>query len=167
VEALLAELPDDNYTTVISVKQENMPSPTPNGQDASPATLNYDPAVAYILEFSTVLSTRDEDTVESTGKEVFDTLQSILRNSNQWHHVTVSRSAFYALKMLKASYVSNVLLTKGASTDTMFRIMISSMCHSCCTLFPACPRNCWLRHLLLCWPVWLCVSTSQALSGVR
>jgi brefeldin A-resistance guanine nucleotide exchange factor 1 len=94
---------------VITVKQENMPSPQPgtNGQNAAAGGIKYDPGVAFILEFCTLLATRDEETTELMGKQVFDTLQGILRDSSQWHAITVSRVAFYALRVLKASYVSS------------------------------------------------------------
>ena len=65
--------------------------------------------MVYLLELSTLLATRDVETVESTGKQVFDSLQSILRDPNQWHATTISRTTFYALKMMKASYVSEVI----------------------------------------------------------
>lgn len=107
VEALLDELPEDQ-ATVITVKQENMPAqqPASNGQGAASGGIKYDPGVAFILEFCTLLATRDEETTEAMGKQVFDTLQGILRDSSQWHAITVSRVAFYALRVLKASYVS-------------------------------------------------------------
>lgn len=82
-----------------------MPSPQPNGRERGSESLKYDPVVAFLLEFATRLATRDEDAVEAVGKRVFDTMQAILRDSAQWHPITVSRVSFYALKTLKASYV--------------------------------------------------------------
>jgi golgi-specific brefeldin A-resistance guanine nucleotide exchange factor 1 len=109
VEALLDELPEDNQATVITVKQENMPTqqPTTNGQNPSSSSIKYDPGVAFILEFCTLIATRDEETTEAMGKQVFDTLQGVLRDASQWHPITVSRVVFYALRVLKASYVSS------------------------------------------------------------
>ena len=109
MEALLDELPEDNQATVITVKQENMPAqqPTANGQNPSYSGIKYDPGVAFILEFCTLLATRDEETTAAMGKQVFDSLQSILRDASQWHPITVCRVVFYALRVLKASYVSS------------------------------------------------------------
>lgn len=106
VGALLDQLPENNQEVVITVRQEGMPSPSANGQDPSSGALKYDPTVAFILEFCTVLAIRDEESVEAMGKQVFDTVQGILRDSTQWHPITVARASFYALKVLKASYVS-------------------------------------------------------------
>lgn len=108
VQTLLDQLPMDDHATVISVKQDNVPaSPTTNGQLNSTSLPRYDPTVAYILEFSTLLATRDADTIENSAKQVFDTVQGILRDPIRWHAITVSRATFYALKILRASYVSH------------------------------------------------------------
>ncbi|KAI5457216.1 hypothetical protein BGZ63DRAFT_395640 [Mariannaea sp. PMI_226] len=104
VETLLAQLPDDKDTTVISVKHESMPASPTNGQHPVEMLPKYDPSVTYILEFCTLLATRDEETIMKVGKAVFDTLQGILRDSSQYHAITVSRATFYALKLLKSSY---------------------------------------------------------------
>lgn len=109
MQVLLDQLPESSHEAVITVKQEGMPSPPTNGQDSSPSTLKYDPTVAFLLEFSTILAIRDDEAVESIGKPAFDTMQGILRNSAQWHPITVSRATFYALKILKASYVRVLL----------------------------------------------------------
>lgn len=106
VESLLDQLPEDSSTTVISVKHESLPMPPINGQHPAERLPKYDPAVTYILEFCTILATRDAETIEKIGKKVFDTLQDVLRDSSQHHPITISRAAFYALTMLKASYVS-------------------------------------------------------------
>lgn len=82
-----------------------MPS-SPAIRQEVPASLKYDPTVAFILEFCTRLAIRDEEAVETMGKQVFDVMQGILRDSSQWHAITVSRVVFYALSILKASYVS-------------------------------------------------------------
>jgi brefeldin A-resistance guanine nucleotide exchange factor 1 len=68
--------------------------------------MEYDPSVAYILEFCTLMASRDAESIESMGKIVFDTLQSVLRDPARYHAVTVSRASFYALKLLNIGYVS-------------------------------------------------------------
>lgn len=104
VESLLDQLPEGSNTTVISVKQENMHASPINGQHPSEGLPKYDPSVTYILEFCTILATRDAETIEKIGKMVFDTLQDVLRDSSQHHAITISRATFYALQLLKASY---------------------------------------------------------------
>jgi golgi-specific brefeldin A-resistance guanine nucleotide exchange factor 1 len=109
VEALLEQLPEDNNNSVISVKQENLPSPPPNGQGPLHGGVEYDPTVVFILEFCTKLATRDDEAVEAAAKPVFDIVQGILRDSSQWHAITVSRSTFYAFQILKASYEHEIV----------------------------------------------------------
>lgn len=103
VEALLEQLPEDSHEAVISVKHGEMAQPAARGHEPS-KSLRYDPTVAYILEFSTLLAIRDDDTIMRVGKQVFDATQSILRDCKEWHAITVSRAAFYALRILKSSY---------------------------------------------------------------
>ncbi|KAF4125340.1 golgi-specific brefeldin A-resistance guanine nucleotide exchange factor 1 [Geosmithia morbida] len=72
VEALLEQLPENKQEPVISVKQEDMPSPHPSGRDRPSESLEYDPVVAFLLEFATKLATRDKDAVEAVGKRDHD-----------------------------------------------------------------------------------------------
>lgn len=106
VKALIEQLPEDDSTTIISVKQDNMPNPPPNGQSGASEPPKYDPSAAYILEFSTILATKDVDSIESMAEKVFHTIQGVLRDASQWHAITVARAVFYALHILKAGYVS-------------------------------------------------------------
>lgn len=118
VEALIDQLPEDSTTTVISVKHESMPGSPTNGHVPPSGHLRYDPSVTYLLEFCTLLATRDEESIEDMGKVVFDTLQGVLRDSGQYHAITVSRAAFYALKLLKTGYVGVVAGVPQSHTDT-------------------------------------------------
>lgn len=80
--------------------------------------MKYDATVVYILEFCTKLAIRDEESIEVAAKPVFDIVQGILRDSSQWHPITVSRATFYAFQILKSSYVCTVVaMQSGASTD--------------------------------------------------
>lgn len=107
VQNLLDQLPEDDNDTLITVKQDSLPA-SPSSRPSTPAGFTkYDPSVTYILEFCTMLATRDEETIASMGKLVFDTLQGILRDSKQYHAITISRATFYALKILKSSYVGD------------------------------------------------------------
>lgn len=62
--------------------------------------------MVYILELSTVLALRNEETVELLGEGVAKALQSILRDASRYHTSLVSRAAFYQFHILRASYVS-------------------------------------------------------------
>ncbi|KAF5990130.1 hypothetical protein FBULB1_242 [Fusarium bulbicola] len=104
VETLVDQLPEDSNTTVISVKHESLPTSPTNGHVRPPGHLEYDPSVAYILEFCTLLASRDAESIESMSKVVFDTLQGVLRDPARYHAITVSRASFYALKLLNISY---------------------------------------------------------------
>lgn len=105
VGALLDALPEDHSPTVIVVKSENVPAASMNGQKPTQTSVVYDPAMAYILEFSTVLALRDQDTVQIIGKRVIEALQAVLRDAGNYHYIIVSRATFYLLKLLQVSYV--------------------------------------------------------------
>ena len=107
VEALLEVLPDDPGSTVITVKSENLPpEASTDGQKAAHTSSRYQPSEVYVLEFCTVLALRDDDTVGSLGKMVMEALQATLRDASHYHAITVARAAYYALSLLKSSYVS-------------------------------------------------------------
>ncbi|TQV93035.1 Sec7 domain-containing protein [Cordyceps javanica] len=109
VSGLLEQLPDDDSATIMSVKQDNMPNPPPTVHAAATGPPKYDPSVAYILEFSTLLATRDPESVDEIAEQVFRTVQGILRHSSQWHAITVSRAVFYALRILKDGYDHDIV----------------------------------------------------------
>lgn len=91
------------------MKQENIPNPPTNGQAPPLGRTQYDPTVAFILEFCTKLAIRDDESVETLAKSVFDIVQGILRDSSQWHAITVSRSTLYAFQILKSSYEHEIV----------------------------------------------------------
>lgn len=110
-QSLLSYLPPDdveNSPKVIVVKPP-VASPTPirpNGQKPQPAAPDYDPALVCVLELATVLSTRDQDSMSSIGKDVAQTLKSVIHDADGLHPVTVGRASYYLLNLLKASDVS-------------------------------------------------------------
>jgi brefeldin A-resistance guanine nucleotide exchange factor 1 len=71
--------------------------------------MRYDPTVVFILEFCTTLAIRDDESVKVVAKPVFDVLQGIMRDSTQWHAITVSRSTFYAFQILRSSYEHGIV----------------------------------------------------------
>jgi brefeldin A-resistance guanine nucleotide exchange factor 1 len=106
VSALLAELPDDPSSVIISVKSENDNQSPANGQKPTSSGPVYDPAMVYLLELCTVLALRDEETVERLGGAVAGALQNVMRNAASYHSILISRTMFYLLHLLHASYVS-------------------------------------------------------------
>lgn len=108
VEALLEQLPDDPTSVVISVKSETEPPTSPNGPK-SPAGPLYDPSMVYLLEFVTVLALRDGETIEALGGDVAEALQNVMRNATSYHPIMISRTMFYLLHLLRASYVSFII----------------------------------------------------------
>lgn len=105
VEALLDQIPEDDQATVIAVKQDSLPPPSANSQTQAAVQPAYDPSVAYILEFCTVVAIRDDEFIQLMGKPVFDAVLGLLRDPTQWHPITLSRATFHALSILKSSYV--------------------------------------------------------------
>ena len=105
VHALLSQLPDDPSSIVITVKSENEPAAPANGQKSAASGPLYDPSLVYLLEFCTVLTLRDSDTVSSVGGDVAEALQNVMRNASSYHHIIISRTIFYLLHVLQSSYV--------------------------------------------------------------
>jgi brefeldin A-resistance guanine nucleotide exchange factor 1 len=105
-QALLSQLPEDPASAIITVKSDNSPASPPNGQKYSPDSPVYDPAVVYLLELSTVLALRDEESIASLGSDVAEALQNVIRDATNHHSTTVSRATFYLLNLLKTGYVS-------------------------------------------------------------
>ncbi len=102
VHALLRQLPEQSSPVVIVVKPEK-PAPAPirtNGHPSNPAS------PAFVLELSTILATRDPDSVALMGQAVADALQAIVRNAASVHPLILSRAVFYLLYLLNASQVT-------------------------------------------------------------
>lgn len=112
MDTLLDQIPEDNGSTVITVKADNIPPSQANGnQKTRQNSAVYDPALVYILEFCTVLALRDDRTVELLGKRVVEAIQTILRDVARYHPILIERATFYLFNLLQASYVSD--LTSG------------------------------------------------------
>lgn len=117
IEALLAQLPDDPSSVVITVKSEtDSPQPT-NGQKPTSTGPIYDPAMVYILELCTVLALRDSKTIEAVGADVAEALQNVMRHSQGYHSIMISRTMLYLLHLLRASYVSTCGSLKRYTAD--------------------------------------------------
>jgi brefeldin A-resistance guanine nucleotide exchange factor 1 len=108
VDSLLAQLPEEESPRVMVVKPD-LPPPSPirpNGQRSRINAPVYDPAVVFVLELSTLLCLRDEETVHEFGMDVADALRRIVRNSSNVHYIIISRAVYYLLRLLQASQVS-------------------------------------------------------------
>ena len=108
VEALLSQLPEENTPAVIVVKPER-PSPVsrPTSTRVDPNRPKYDPFMIFVLELATVLTLRDEKTLEILGEGLATTLQTLVRDAKNLHPLTVSRLVSYLLNLLRLSHVSS------------------------------------------------------------
>ncbi|PBP20733.1 Sec7 domain-containing protein [Diplocarpon rosae] len=108
IEALLAQIPDDPTSIVISIKSET-DSLASNGQRNVANGPVYDPATVYLLELCTVLTLRDKETVMTLGADVAEALQNVMRHAASYHFIMISRTMFYLLHLLHASYEHDFL----------------------------------------------------------
>lgn len=145
VQALLAQLPDDPTSIVISVKTETeTPLPT-NGQSVQSNGPVYDPSMVYLLELCTVLALRDDETIAALGADVAEALQNVLRNASSWHYIMISRNIYYLLNLLSASYVGyNVYLSPTMLIPSCRNIHLF-VCRWCFTLYQV-SRKFYLRN---------------------
>ncbi|KAG6017343.1 hypothetical protein E4U54_007511 [Claviceps lovelessii] len=104
IEALLDQIIEDDQNTVITVKQDAIPTASGTDQGGTSHQPTYDPTVAYILEFCTILAFRNEELMQRMGRAVFSTILGLLRDPAKWHPITLSRATFHALLILKKSY---------------------------------------------------------------
>ena len=108
VQALLKHLPEPSWPVVL-VARPDQPRPTPirtNGHRGAPPGQVYDPSVAFALELSTILATRDATSVALMGEEVADALQNIVRDAAHVHPLILSRAISYLLHLLNVSQTS-------------------------------------------------------------
>ncbi|KAF8421295.1 hypothetical protein EV426DRAFT_222858 [Tirmania nivea] len=110
IEALLALLPEEGTPLII---HEPDPATIPSTVNTTFIDKNpkYDPAVVYVLELATCLVLRDQDTIGALGKQVADTLQSVVRGAPYAHHIIVSRAIYYLLSLLEQSHEHTFIRT--------------------------------------------------------
>ncbi|KAJ5782987.1 hypothetical protein N7457_004761 [Penicillium paradoxum] len=105
VEALLSLLPEENAPAVIVVKPERpTPSSRPANNRVDPNQPKYDPSMIFVLELATVLTLRDEKTLEVLGENLATTLQTLVRDAKNLHPLAVSRVVSYLLNLLRLSH---------------------------------------------------------------
>lgn len=135
IEALLDQIIEDDQNTVITVKQDAIPTASGTDQGGTSHQPTYDPTVAYILEFCTILAFRNEELMQRMGRAVFSTILGLLRDPAKWHPITLSRATFHALLILKKSYVRFIHSScQHHATNVQRRILILSKCILCSTL---------------------------------
>lgn len=77
------------------------------------------------------MATRDSESIETMAKPVFDRLHSLLKDATNWHAITVARTTYYAMNILKAGYVCqpnpvlhNTLLTRSQDHDVVDEVYL-------------------------------------------
>jgi brefeldin A-resistance guanine nucleotide exchange factor 1 len=103
VEVALAQLPEESAPAVIVVKSER-PSRSANGRLGAHGS-NYDPGMMYLLELTTILTLRDQATLEAVGESLLTSLQAFMRDARNMHSLALSRIIYYLLNLLRLSHV--------------------------------------------------------------
>ena len=106
ISTLLNHMPQQDSAPVVAVvKPESDPlSPGKPGARHSTTLSEYDPSIIYLLEIATILTIRNHQVAMSTEQDVMEALQGVVRNSNSFHPIITSRSAFYLLRLLHAKH---------------------------------------------------------------
>jgi brefeldin A-resistance guanine nucleotide exchange factor 1 len=108
VAALLSQLPEESSPIVV-VKPER-PTSFPSRSEISrpsPSDASYNPGTVFLLEFATMLTLRDQDTVAAAGEYLTASLQTAIRDASNIHPLTSSRMVHYLLSLLRLAYVSS------------------------------------------------------------
>ncbi|CAI7627566.1 unnamed protein product [Penicillium viridicatum] len=135
VEALLSLLPEENAPAVIVVKSER-PAPTTRVANtrADPNQPKYDPSMIFVLELATVLTLRDEKTLEALGENLATTLQTLVRDAKNLHPLTVSRVVSYLLNLLRLSHDQHFMRVpvvlhaiSGFDQDTLETVAVATV----------------------------------------
>ena len=106
VNSLLSELPETS-PVVIVVKPER-PISNPGRSSSSKidaSNVSYNPGIVYVLELATILTLRDEKTIQDLGESLTASLQNVVRDAKNLHPLAVSRAVYYLLNLLRLSYV--------------------------------------------------------------
>lgn len=107
VAAILSQLPEEPSPIVV-VKAER-PATVSNRPDTprlSHSSAAYNPGTVFLLEFATILTSRDGDTVAAAGESLTAALQTVIRDASNLHPLTSSRLVHYLLDLLRLAFVS-------------------------------------------------------------
>ena len=106
VEALLSQLPEETAPAVIVVKPERPLSHDKNSNDRSGSDkLNYDPGMIYVLELATILTLKEQSSLETLGENLASSLHTLVRDAGSLHPLAMSRIIYYLLSLLRLSHV--------------------------------------------------------------
>ncbi|KAK1146081.1 GDP/GTP exchange factor for ARF [Aspergillus melleus] len=104
VESLLSQLPEESAPAVIVVKPER-PSPASRANGKADASQSkYDPGMMYLLELATIITLRDDETLEALGERLLTSLQAFIRDARNLHSLALSRIIYYLLNLLRLSH---------------------------------------------------------------
>lgn len=138
VAALLSQM--EESSPVVTVKPER-PIPVTvrvNGHRMPKAGPEYEPGTVFLLEFATLLTLRDDETVAAAGEQLTGSLQNAVRDASNLHPLATSRVVHYLLQLLRYSYVSLILLWISDSLANKYRRpTISCELRSFCMRYPA------------------------------
>ncbi|KAI5798899.1 hypothetical protein EDC01DRAFT_716687 [Geopyxis carbonaria] len=111
IDALLRQVPDldSEESNVVVVKPDSMPSSPVNGNGVVKKGPVYDPALVYVLEFTTCLVLRDAETTVMHGKALATILTGVIRNAGRVHPLIVSRTVYYLFSLLESSHEHSFL----------------------------------------------------------
>lgn len=136
VNALLSHI--EESTPVVTVKPERpMPVTARVNGHRQASGPQYDPGTLFLLEFATILSLRDDETIAATGERLVGTLHNHVRDASNLHPVAASRVVRYLLDMLRHGFVSYLDPTRVPPSLTFHRLMTSFALPWCCTALTA------------------------------
>ena len=103
VESLISLLPEDS-PAVIVVKHERAAA-RPTHVKVDPNQFSYDPAMIFLLELATIVTLRDQQTLETVGEALATSLQAFIRDARNFHSLALSRIITYLLNLLRLGHV--------------------------------------------------------------
>ena len=138
VAALLSQLPEEPSPIVV-VKPER-PSSTqirPVVPRPSQSSAAYNPSTLFLLEFATILTLRDNETVAVVGESLTASLQTVIRDASNLHPLTSSRVVHYLLALLGLGFVSSSCTWRLFLITDSDRNTISCVRQLCCMQYRA------------------------------
>jgi brefeldin A-resistance guanine nucleotide exchange factor 1 len=97
VQGLLAMLPDES-SPLVTLKTDRPTTATGRTSRSGPA---YNASTVFLLEMATMLTLRDEDTIEAAGEMLTASLQTAIRDAANLHPLAASRMVVYLLDLLR------------------------------------------------------------------
>ena len=132
VESLLSQLPEESAPAVIVVKPER-PSPASRANGKADASQSkYDPGMMYLLELATIITLRDDETLEALGERLLTSLQAFIRDARNLHSLALSRIIYYLLNLLRLSHVWMTKFSPSRKQPLkLANFLLGSFIHAC------------------------------------